>query len=259
MSDDTTDQQALRAVLALPDDDAPRLAYATLMDKTDPPRGEFIRVQIERASAKGTARVLAGIDEKVLLMEHGRRWAAPLAGRADDHRFHCGFIEELNLSAAAFLQHGALLRQLMPVRHLTLTAVRPLWRALLDSPLLVPTRSLALDRNGLDDDDIAALAATPMLPDLRWLSLASNDIDLRGVEAMAGSTTLPQLRWCNFAGNPVDPGEQPVVDQGYIVDTWMPDAGLALEQRHGPLRWLHLSAQQMRDDTLDRFSKAWLQ
>jgi uncharacterized protein (TIGR02996 family) len=39
----------LRAILAAPEDDVPRLIYADWLDERDDPRGEFIRVQVELA------------------------------------------------------------------------------------------------------------------------------------------------------------------------------------------------------------------
>ncbi|HVC61004.1 MAG TPA: TIGR02996 domain-containing protein [Acetobacteraceae bacterium] len=251
-----TEQAALRAVLDQPDDDAPRLAYAALMDRQDPPRGAFIRVQIAKAAASGTARVLKGIDEDLLLIPNQARWAAPVTRLADDWVFHRGFIEAATMTASAFLAHAPALYAVAPVRHLTLTDAKPKVRELFASPHLRRIRSLELDQNQLDDEDIARLAASPMLGDLRWLSLAWNGITMAGFEALAGSTMLPRLRYGNFVGNEVDPSEQIIEEQGYAVDTWMPPEGEWLEQRYGPLAWLHHSVADANDDTADRFTTA---
>jgi uncharacterized protein (TIGR02996 family) len=77
----------LAAVLAAPDDDAPRLVYADWLDERGDPRGELVRLQLLGSGA--TAAQLARIDE--LLRQHRRRWLWPLVWRADEVRFERGF------------------------------------------------------------------------------------------------------------------------------------------------------------------------
>src|SRR5262245_30564076 len=76
-----TEQTLLGAVLAAPEDEAPRLAYADwLAANGQSERAEFIRLQIERARRPrgDPAGLYPGEREKALLAAHGAQWLAPL-------------------------------------------------------------------------------------------------------------------------------------------------------------------------------------
>ena len=67
------------AVIAAPDDDAPRLAYADALEDTDPVRAELIKVQLtlavwRRNRATPVARTDAVLRAGVLIREHGAAW-----------------------------------------------------------------------------------------------------------------------------------------------------------------------------------------
>jgi uncharacterized protein (TIGR02996 family) len=86
----------LAAVYVTPDDDTPRLVYADWLQQRGDPRGEFIALQIARASgkAKRGARKL----EDDLLAAHGARWADQVLGSSGGGvRFERGFIVDCNL------------------------------------------------------------------------------------------------------------------------------------------------------------------
>lgn len=250
-----TEPEALRAVLEHPDDDAPRLAYAALMDQTGDARGRFIRLQLRAAHAtvEMEKSILNGRAER-LLLDHRKRWSQPVKGISGDYRFYRGFIAYVALPARSFLDNAERLLAATPIQHISFQDAKPYLVDLLASGQLRGLRSLSFDRAGLDDEDVKRIATSADLAQLRWLSLGDNELTLPGIEELAKSSTLPKLRYVNFEGNPVDPGEQFVDDQGIIVETWMPSSGEWLEEEYGPLPWLHVNAATTNDLPPDRFS-----
>src|SRR5437660_10147305 len=88
-----TDQALLlRAVLAAPDDDAPRLIFADWLEERGDPRGPFIRAQcaLERLDPADPARADLEEEARSLLERHEAEWAAPLRGVASAWRFRRG-------------------------------------------------------------------------------------------------------------------------------------------------------------------------
>src|SRR4051812_13085406 len=116
-----TDGDALlAAILAHPEEDTPRLAYADWLDEHGhPERSEFIRVQIELARSPTLA---ARAREKALFAAHGAEWLAPYcaAGEPLHHRdthgeFRRGFVEVVWMPAGWFVRCAELLFRRLPV------------------------------------------------------------------------------------------------------------------------------------------------
>ncbi len=108
----------LRAVLAHPDDDQPRLVYADWLDEQGDPRGEFIRLQVELARHgpahprhKGWMRRAAE-----LFLQHGREWGRPLQGWVRPCRFRRGFVETVFVDWRRYDECAAAVRERAPVR-----------------------------------------------------------------------------------------------------------------------------------------------
>lgn len=238
MSDEATLRQA---VIDDPDDDAPRLAYADWCAQQSDPltqaRAELIRAQVEFARGGAPSLFIHKISS--LVESHGTAWAAPIAPYVRDYWFLGGFVEHVELSAQQFLDHGAELYELAPIRHIDLVDVREVDETLFASPLFAQVRSLRIDRLGLYDIHLQLLAASPHIGELRWLSGTGNNFNHNGYTALAKSTTLSKLAFVEFDSNPVDPVEQLFYDGAEIVAAQMPPAGEALEQRFGRLAWLH--------------------
>lgn len=147
-----TDREALlRAVLADPDDDAPRLVLADHFDEVEPldhERAEFIRVGCELARhfgepcPDGRRPIIGPVTnerlgdlrrrEAELLGRYAARWAKPWDGifsaglRATGTEgtpvgFARGFIETITCPAADWLAHADAILSLHPVRRVTLT------------------------------------------------------------------------------------------------------------------------------------------
>src|SRR4051794_19333399 len=156
-----TEESLLAAVLAAPDADAPRLAYADWMAKHgQPERAEFIRLQVERARRpfRDLERLYPGERERALLAAHGEAWLAPLPERVRPCvTFERGFPARAQCEIIDFLAWDDALWQVAP-----LTVVH-----LVDSVL-----GCGDYREGLDKDaEMKALAAKPQLARLRGLDL----------------------------------------------------------------------------------------
>ena len=248
----TTEPELLSAVLAAPDDDAPRLAFADFLDARGDGRAKHIRQQIEvirlRDAEGVTTRVIRLFnDTEALGAQHGAAWEPRITALTESFTLRRGFVEEITLSAAAFLDHAAELFALGPIRHVNLTRAGEVAARLFQSPHLARLESLRLDRAGLGDAEARQLAASPYLGALRWLSLMQNQMGEDGLDALAGSPHFPALGYVVFTGNIVDPSEQYAADQGVILQAWLPEAGLAMEAKHGPIRWLHCDARTTDD------------
>src|SRR5579884_1340778 len=100
----TPDDSFLVAILAAPDDDAPRLVYADHLEERGDPRGEFIRVQCELARLPEGDRRRKDLErkERVLLAEHGEEWAGPVQDLVVQSEFRRGFIDGVTLPAGDF-------------------------------------------------------------------------------------------------------------------------------------------------------------
>lgn len=228
------DPAAYRAVLANPQADAPRLAYAALGD----PRAEVIRAQFEARVLRRAGKLpeAAGPDGRARqLIAAQPAWTVPLeALGARAVSFDRGFPSGITIDAATWLARGRELYETAPITQLTLGEVT---REALASPLLAQIDSLAIVGQRLADDDAIALANNPAASKLRVLDLRDNAIDERGVEAIA--TKLRALEHVELRGNPYDPVD--VLDdvsetRREYVSTAL---GRALEAKLGPLPWLH--------------------
>ena len=140
-------ESLLRAVVAAPADDVPRLVAADWLDEHgQPERAEFIRVQVELArlesagdGASAAAEVLRRKGRAFLgpLATHRALWAleacpelvrvefrdrsaAPLealqVAGAERLTFHRGFVEAVTCPADEWLQHGVEVRARQPIR-----------------------------------------------------------------------------------------------------------------------------------------------
>jgi len=135
-----SDGDALFAtILARPDEDVPRLAYADWLDEfggeRDRARAELIRIQIEIASIPEVLRTSADVRflelrtrELALLATHMDDWLAPLRGpgaplqSGEAHaQFRRGFVEIVWLPAGMFVQRAGALFARAPVRELRVT------------------------------------------------------------------------------------------------------------------------------------------
>ncbi len=230
----------LRAIIDNPDDDLPRLVYADYLDERGDPRGEFIRVQVERATlpADDDRQVGLALRERGLLLRHGGRWRLPYNVRGQE--FRRGFVEAVDLAEfGQFRQYGEAMFAAAPIRDLrgtltgpeiaelagrvelrrlhTLTLHSGLWlgqdfRALADSEHTGGLVTLRLPDCGLGPAEFRLLAESPAFPRLQSLDLSDNRPTDAGAEHLAGSRHLSGLRSLVIRG-----GVQPEAFHDYAV------------------------------------------
>jgi uncharacterized protein (TIGR02996 family) len=231
------------AIIAEPNDPAPRRVLAAYYDGKGDPRGELIRVQMTLADQSITP---AGQDGKLLLRQrdllkaHGRAWAAPLADLITGHKFHRGLIGEVTLPLDRFLDVAPSLFAAAPIQHVDLTSPRTRFAELLRSPHLARLSSLALEGLGLDDDDAKAIARAEGLRTLHYLALGNNRIGCDGVEALAASPWLARLDVLDLSNNPCDPIPRPGGRDldGSVTALHRPALANELVSRYGERPWL---------------------
>lgn len=199
----------LAAVVADPDADAPRLAYADAVEAADPARAEFIRAQVALARS---ADLALAVRTKALAKTHGPRWIAELPaldGVTWGSHFMRGFVADVaTASPDALRRHAAALFAAAPVERLTCPGVSPATLAdLLAVPELARVRGLSLpgrrDAESLGNAEARLLADCAALAGLRRLALWNHHLGEPGVQALAGSLHLGQLRSLDLTQNRV--------------------------------------------------------
>jgi uncharacterized protein (TIGR02996 family) len=217
----------LRAILAEPDEDAPRLVYADWLDEHGDPRGEFIRVQIESARLEEDHPRQAELKprEGELFDRHGREWLAPLEPllkpRLSGFKwpfarkglrpllpwFDRGFVGRLELTVKWFLRWADDLLRLTPLRRLRLRMLRSEVDGLCRCPSLAQILGLGLfgaySEEGLEAQGMAQLAASPHLSGVRSLDLSWNPLGDDGAAALAGAGWLPRVQGLCLEGSRV--------------------------------------------------------
>src|SRR5262249_45444097 len=108
----------LQAIREEPDDDAVRLIFADWLEERGDPRGEFIRLQCALAGMAEEDERRPALNDRPgkLLRQHRPRRVGSLSSRVTDYVFRRGFVEEITVSAAAFLTHGRELFDHHPIR-----------------------------------------------------------------------------------------------------------------------------------------------
>jgi uncharacterized protein (TIGR02996 family) len=206
-----TDGDALlRAVLAEPDDDTPRLIYADWLDEHDQhPRAAFIRDQIEavRAEPYGPQARTAEARAADLLREHSADWLAGLPGNVL-LRFERGFVGGVEGPPAEFARAAEALFAAAPVQTYRLsfdsyTADFLFMHEFFAIPQLrhlrrfecAPTLHLAAE-------DYELIDKCPHLAGLRDLSLRENPIHPPWLGELLEGDRLPELAGLDVADNP---------------------------------------------------------
>ncbi|MGN6110665.1 MAG: hypothetical protein ACTHU0_36520 [Kofleriaceae bacterium] len=238
------EQQLFSQILAEPGAIEPRRRYAELAAKRSDPRAELLQEQLalselqSRNASEGQhpARI------RQLVLSHPE-WAAPLTELgARDVKFHLGFPWQITIDISSLLGHASELFVRAPI---TSVAVRgglgTRGPALARLPELAKLTALDLYDQGMTDDDLIALASSPSARNLVFLQLGKNKLTDRGIEALAAaSKNLPALATVVLDLNP---GTDPIDERKYHGETHhhrVPtEAGRALEQKYGPIRWLH--------------------
>jgi len=234
------------AVIAAPEDDAPRLAYADAVEAADPVRAEFIRLQVALARSRREhfnpndpplvphTTLPSYVYEGNLIRKYGDQWASDLHRLTSWWVYVRGFVEWVKLDAEAFLAAAPELYRRAPVLHLDLTGVKPAAAALFASPYLERIVSLNLWDNDLGDAEADTLARSPHLSRLTWLDLGHNQIGAAGIEALAASERLPRVGYLGLRYNAA-PDPTPQHADGYDATSL---AAQELMKKYGRREWL---------------------
>jgi uncharacterized protein (TIGR02996 family) len=117
----TDDCALMQAILADPDDDVVRLAYADWLEENgndeQQARAEFIRVQIalSRMADDDPAWTSSTVREAALLNNYGEVWRRDVANLVENVVFRRGFIEEVSLGLLQLLENGGRLLDHSPI------------------------------------------------------------------------------------------------------------------------------------------------
>jgi uncharacterized protein (TIGR02996 family) len=179
-----------QAIIESPDDDGLRLIFADWLQENGGPgeaRGEFIRVQVERAlpDLDEVRQAKNWLREQELLAAHEGEWVAPLRPWVREWRFERGFVEWVRIPTEYVLGIGRQVFRLTPVRHARFNEATEYLPILTALPELACLRSLDLGYNLLTGDLVKPLAHSPHLAELRNLNLACNPLGNVGAFALA--------------------------------------------------------------------------
>lgn len=247
----TTEVDFLAEILAAPDDDAPRLVLADWFEDHDDERGEFIRLQCERARLpQHEDRWWQLWDrEQQLLARHGqswlRHWRRPrfLGHRVDGNGDCTGTplapgtrVYRRGLPEVASARNVLAIRRGLeaPERRL----VREIHLLAYDSRLLpgllgglAGLSGLVVPGSQLGADFVAPLAQCPAAEGLRRLGLERNLLQRTSVELLCGSPYLQSLQSLNLSWNRLGPRDPLALRQwpglGNLRELWL--AGNAMD------------------------------
>jgi len=224
----TEEAALLEAVIREPDADAPRLAYADWLQKaggaSHQGRADLIRVQLNLTKVTDQDPhwpELANHERELLntwtsvwqrpfrellkpsLFRPGRWLKAQLFGQGGAWRFHRGFIEEIDTSAAAFFEEDSILFGHTPIRRVVLSNATSLIAALANDPRLDRLLSLHLISDAEFDEEMeglrqAAAASGLTVVALRFPRIQADSAELlallSGEPLEAGSPKLEKLQ-----------------------------------------------------------------
>jgi uncharacterized protein (TIGR02996 family) len=251
----THHQAFLRDILDHPDDDAPRLIYADWLDdhggEDGQARAAYIRAQC------ALARLTPDEPEWDVWKERERRaeaagWPAtpdPLPSCVLQCKAVRGFIEQVRVRAAGFVEQAEAVFHLGPVRRLQFTRLGgncdPLeFAAILEVPQLRRLTALDLTDFGTWIEHIEFLADAPHLAGLTALTLTRNPVSPDGLVAVARSRFLNRL-------TALDAGDCDAGDDGLAA---------LLDAPFGPaLESLSLEGGFVSDEGLLRWSRGYPQ
>lgn len=252
-----------KAICENPDDDEPRLRFATLVEPSDPEWSSFIRRQIDAAHQYrgGDVYVRYGVPS----IAQAQRWARNIAmftryGNPRGVEFFRGFPAKIDMYPEVFVENAELLFRLAPIQHVQFhTPCDDDWMPLLDEdglhidfPLddvLACPQLARLDRVimrdvGLRRDSAAKIAACPHLSRCLYLDLRESLVTDEGMDALAaGPLTGKMLALkCTLR----DEWGQHTVREGIVEQSIFEqtrhvfgEKGKELEARYGYIPWLH--------------------
>ncbi len=204
----TRDEAALlRAVVAAPDDDTPRLVFADWLDEHgQPDRAEFIRLQCELARLTADSprrREVAFRCRKLLDAAGARLCPEPLRVHFPFCRLARGFVEAAEFDAT-YVGHGAAAAafEVAPIRRAGVSDLGGEVDPLKHIPTGNVLTALDLTGNDLGADALRRLAGFRRFPRLRELGLMFNRLDDEAVGVLCDRPFFQRLSLLKLGANP---------------------------------------------------------
>ena len=190
-----------QAILANPEDDAPRLVYADWIDEHgQPERAEFIGVQCAMARIPAHTARWRPLHDRAQRLEREWRvtWTGPVQDLALEAQLRRGFVDAVRLTVDQFKRAAEALVKLEPVRVWTFSEValffggRSFARLAADSSLLAVR---ALDTGRYQSDELVrTLATSRYLSNLRALIVPNRNPSPEAIAALfAAAPRLDEL------------------------------------------------------------------
>jgi uncharacterized protein (TIGR02996 family) len=267
----TTDD-LFRTICERPEDDAPRLAFADLIEPQNSVQAQFIRAQVKRFADEKQRKAPTATDsaiERSIIKQHGASWCdymrlylVPESGTAPlGCGWERGFIAYVRMAIENVVGLGARLYELAPIQHLDITPSEdpedhgdPV--RLFKLPGLSNLRSASFAKLKLGDRGASALADCEALENVSWLDLSSNQIGRDGVLALARSPMMRNKVRVFLDDNPSNPVARPTRDwDGSIIDVSGNGAWVEQEVGHA-VPWLRYPWKSDAEEP-DRFHARW--
>jgi uncharacterized protein (TIGR02996 family) len=201
-------QAFLEAILANPDDDAPRLVFADWLEEHgESDRAEFIRVQIERTRSPhwDARQVRLRLRERALIERHGQRWKEDLPSIEGVYweEFRRGFVATANFDNFTVLREKAsACWAAAPIEAVAFNFSSG--REAVDS--IAPIAGLCeltIHDRFFDPREIDRFADLPMLSTLRALNLPNCNLGGEGFRRLVASPHLGSLLALRVPGNTI--------------------------------------------------------
>jgi uncharacterized protein (TIGR02996 family) len=214
---DMDDRRALMAaIIADPDDDTPRLAFADWLqehgDEHDQARAEFIRLQCRHAqlSASDPQKSMPYPSAVELQSRHATTWLKPLGKFLESQRsgqtyFSRGLLANLGVLASEFAtkefqQSASEGLPVVGVKFLDVARSCKRLETVIDSPALAWVSCFGLRRFDHPDQTFALVARSSHLCHLSELWIESQQGTDDGLALLGSSQALPSLRRLSFRG-----------------------------------------------------------
>ncbi|MFT3698804.1 MAG: TIGR02996 domain-containing protein [Kofleriaceae bacterium] len=257
----------LEAIVAAPDDDAPRLVFADYLTEQGDPRGELIALQCQLAAAPDDDRRRTLLVAANKLVKANRdAWTAPVIAGVPipkpgyptiELEWKRGMVERLELPHTLLSSLPRIMTAAPTIRELVIVSganelpigqlmTRPSIDALADMPNLGRLHTLEISLRACGNDLARVIARTPSLGNLRRLELhgtategvvvyyqgahADKVFDDDGVKLLAGAKHLKGLTELDLQDNRIrNPGLRAIADAGWkLVDLNVATNGIAL-------------------------------
>jgi uncharacterized protein (TIGR02996 family) len=200
------DEPFIERVLARRASDEPRLEYAARLEQRGDPRGEFIRLQCERARLPPDNPQFEAVRarERELLGLHESSWSAPISDWAKNWHFERGFIQGIAIDVHAFVEHMDELFTHAPISTVKLLGEAPVagWaQGRWDRERLRNIHYLDLSAFEVDSAIVCQMLSSTHLAPVGFISFSDLNCNVETAEALAAAGHLERIESLFFLGH----------------------------------------------------------